>query len=42
MVSKTQNAKLDAKKTLEVVEEQFQTLQILNEAGEVVNEAKNA
>jgi pyruvate dehydrogenase E1 component alpha subunit len=39
MVSKTQNAKLDAKKTLEVVEEQFQTLQILNEVGEVVNEA---
>jgi pyruvate dehydrogenase E1 component alpha subunit len=39
MVSKTQNAKLDAKKALEVVEEQFQTLQILNEEGEVVNEA---
>jgi pyruvate dehydrogenase E1 component alpha subunit len=39
MVSKTQNAKLDAKKTLEVVEEQFQTLQILNEEGVVVNEA---
>jgi pyruvate dehydrogenase E1 component alpha subunit len=39
MVSKTQNAKFDAKKTLEVVEEQFQTLQILNEVGEVVNEA---
>ncbi|MFL6559731.1 MAG: pyruvate dehydrogenase (acetyl-transferring) E1 component subunit alpha [Bacillus sp. (in: firmicutes)] len=39
MVSKTQNAKLDAKKALEVVEEQFQTLQILNEVGEVVNEA---
>ena len=39
MVSKTQNAKLDAKKTLEVVEEQFQTLQILNEEGAVVNEA---
>jgi len=39
MVSKTQNVKLDAKKTLEVVEEQFQTLQILNEVGEVVNEA---
>jgi pyruvate dehydrogenase E1 component subunit alpha len=39
MVSKTQNAKLDAKKALEVVEEQFQTLQILNEEGQVVNEA---
>jgi pyruvate dehydrogenase E1 component alpha subunit len=39
MASKTQNAQLDAKKTLEVVEEQFQTLQILNEEGKVVNEA---
>ena len=39
MASKTQNAQLDAKKALEVVEEQFQTLQILNEEGEVVNEA---
>ena len=39
MASKTQNAPLDAKKTLEVVEDQFQTLQILNEEGEVVNEA---
>ncbi len=39
MASKTQNAQLDVKKTLEVVEEQFQTLQILNEEGQVVNEA---
>lgn len=39
MASKTQNAQLDAKKALEVVEEQFQTLQILNEEGKVVNEA---
>src|ERR1700719_5099413 len=39
MASKTQNAHIDAKKSLEVVEEQFKTLQILNEEGEVVNEA---
>jgi len=39
MASKTQNAQLDAKKALEAVEDQFQTLQILNEEGEVVNEA---
>jgi pyruvate dehydrogenase E1 component alpha subunit len=39
MASKTQNAKLDAKKVLEAVENQFTTLQILNEEGEVVNEA---
>jgi pyruvate dehydrogenase E1 component alpha subunit len=39
MASKTQNAQLDAKKALEVVQDQFQTLQILNEQGEVVNEA---
>jgi pyruvate dehydrogenase E1 component alpha subunit len=39
MASKTKNAQLDVKKTLEAVEEQFQTLQILNEEGEVVNEA---
>ncbi|WP_042356398.1 pyruvate dehydrogenase (acetyl-transferring) E1 component subunit alpha [Bacillus rubiinfantis] len=39
MASKTQNASFDVKKTLEAVEEQFQTLQILNEDGEVVNEA---
>src|SRR4051794_25422901 len=39
MASKTQNAQVDAKKVLEVVEEQFETLQILNEEGEVVNEA---
>jgi len=39
MASKTQNAQLNAKKALEAVEDQFQTLQILNEEGEVVNEA---
>src|SRR6478752_4604477 len=39
MASKTQNAQVDAKKVLEVVEDQFTTLQILNEEGEVVNEA---
>ena len=39
MASKTQNAQLDAKKALEVVEDQFQTFQILNEEGEIVNEA---
>lgn len=39
MASKVKNAQLDAKKALEVVEEQFETLQILNEQGEVVNEA---
>lgn len=39
MASKTNKASFDAKKQLEKVEEQFQTLQILNEEGEVVNEA---
>src|SRR6476646_11248655 len=39
MASKTQNAPLDAKKTLDLVADQFQTLQILNEEGQVVNEA---
>ncbi len=39
MASKLKNAQLDAKKALEAVEDQFQTLQILNEQGEVVNEA---
>ncbi|WP_043933488.1 pyruvate dehydrogenase (acetyl-transferring) E1 component subunit alpha [Bacillus sp. EB01] len=39
MASKTKNAQFDAKKTLESVEQQFETLQILNEEGEVVNEA---
>lgn len=38
MASKTQNAPLDATKGLQAVQEQFQTLQILNEEGEVVNE----
>ncbi|SFC03795.1 pyruvate dehydrogenase E1 component alpha subunit [Bacillus sp. OV322] len=37
MASKTKQAKFDVKKQLDVVEEQFQTLQILNEEGEVVN-----
>lgn len=39
MASKTNKASLDAMKQLEKVEEQFQTIQILNEEGEVVNEA---
>ncbi|MGG5253107.1 pyruvate dehydrogenase (acetyl-transferring) E1 component subunit alpha [Neobacillus sp. SM06] len=39
MASKTKNAQLDAKQALDAVTEQFQTLQILNEEGEVVNEA---
>src|SRR4051794_19828393 len=39
MASKLKNAQLDATKALEAVEEQFQTLQILNEEGEIVNEA---
>ncbi|MGJ7910520.1 pyruvate dehydrogenase (acetyl-transferring) E1 component subunit alpha [Neobacillus sp. LXY-1] len=39
MASKTQNAKLDAMKVLNEVENQYQTLQILNEEGEIVNEA---
>ncbi|MFJ7730105.1 pyruvate dehydrogenase (acetyl-transferring) E1 component subunit alpha [Neobacillus sp. NPDC097160] len=39
MASKLKNAQLDAKVALEAVEDQFQTLQILNEQGEVVNEA---
>ena len=39
MATKSNQAKFDVKKQLEVVEEQFQTLQILNEEGEIVNEA---
>lgn len=39
MASDTQNAQLDAMNTLKAVEDQFQTLQILNEEGVVVNEA---
>ncbi|MDP4086644.1 MAG: pyruvate dehydrogenase (acetyl-transferring) E1 component subunit alpha [Bacillota bacterium] len=39
MASTTQNVQFDAKKALETVSEQFQTFQILNEEGEVVNEA---
>lgn len=39
MTSKLMNTQLDAKKALQAVEDQFQTLQILNEEGEVVNEA---
>ncbi|MFF2446009.1 pyruvate dehydrogenase (acetyl-transferring) E1 component subunit alpha [Neobacillus sp. NPDC058068] len=39
MASKTKNAQLDATKVLQAVEDQFQTLQILNEEGEVVNES---
>lgn len=39
MASKANRATVDVKKQFEAVEEQFQTLQILNEEGEVVNEA---
>lgn len=39
MASNTKNAQLNAKKTLDLVAEQFQTLQILNEEGQVVNES---
>lgn len=39
MASKTKKAQFDAKNQLETVEEQFQTLQILNEEGKVVNES---
>ncbi|WP_026692191.1 pyruvate dehydrogenase (acetyl-transferring) E1 component subunit alpha [Peribacillus kribbensis] len=39
MAGKAQKAQFDVKKTLKAVEEQFETLQILNEEGEVVNEA---
>ncbi|PWW19829.1 pyruvate dehydrogenase E1 component alpha subunit [Cytobacillus oceanisediminis] len=39
MASKTKKAQFDAKKQLETVEEQFQTLQILSEEGKIVNES---
>ncbi|WP_108669857.1 pyruvate dehydrogenase (acetyl-transferring) E1 component subunit alpha [Peribacillus acanthi] len=39
MASKATKAKFDVKQQLANVEDQFQTLQILNEEGEVVNEA---
>lgn len=39
MASKTKKAQFDAKTQIEAVAEQFQTLQILNEQGEIVNEA---
>jgi pyruvate dehydrogenase E1 component alpha subunit len=39
MASKTKNAQLNAQQTLDLVAEQFQTLQILNEEGQVVNES---
>jgi len=39
MASKLKNAQLGAEKALETVSDQFQTLQILNEEGEVVNES---
>jgi pyruvate dehydrogenase E1 component alpha subunit len=39
MTSNTENNIFDTKKTLAKVEEQFQTLQILNEEGQVINEA---
>jgi pyruvate dehydrogenase E1 component alpha subunit len=39
MASNLKNAQLDVNQALETVENQFQTLQILNEEGEIVNEA---
>ncbi|ASV66106.1 pyruvate dehydrogenase (acetyl-transferring) E1 component subunit alpha [Cytobacillus sp. FSL W7-1323] len=39
MASKTKKASLDVKKQLEKVEDQFETLQILDEEGKVVNES---
>ncbi|RFU63433.1 pyruvate dehydrogenase (acetyl-transferring) E1 component subunit alpha [Peribacillus glennii] len=39
MASKTKKAQFDVKKQFEAVAEQFQTLQVLNEEGEIVNEA---
>ena len=39
MAQKTKQAKIDVQEQLKTVEEQFETFQILNEEGEVVNEA---
>lgn len=39
MAAKTKKAVVDSKKQLEAISKQFQTFQILNEKGEVVNEA---
>ncbi|MGD6818383.1 pyruvate dehydrogenase (acetyl-transferring) E1 component subunit alpha [Metabacillus sp. 84] len=39
MAAKTKSALVDGKKQFDAIAEQFQTLQILNEKGEVVNEA---
>ncbi|MGG7618685.1 pyruvate dehydrogenase (acetyl-transferring) E1 component subunit alpha [Bacillus coreaensis] len=39
MASKTKNQGFDATKQLEQISEQFQTIQVLNEEGEVVNKA---
>lgn len=39
MASKTKKAQFDVNKQLETVAEQFQTFQVLNEEGEIVNEA---
>ena len=39
MASKTKNAQIDANTQAEKIAEQFQMFQILNEEGEVVNEA---
>src|SRR4051794_941490 len=39
MASKTKNVQFDAKTQAEKIAEQFQTLQILNEEGQVVNQA---
>ena len=39
MAPKTKQNKLDVKEQLQAIEEQFQTFQILNEEGEVVNES---
>lgn len=39
MASKANKVKLDVKSQLEAIDQEFQTLQILNEEGEIVNEA---
>lgn len=39
MASQTKQVKFDVREQLQAVEEQFQTFQILNEQGEIVNEA---
>nr|MDH3083918.1 hypothetical protein [Bacillus subtilis] len=39
MVAKTKKAIVDSKKQFDAIKKQFETFQILNEKGEVVNEA---